>query len=77
VLVLGGAAVGVVGEPGGLAVCGRRTPGGRRGGGGVLGLRIAAFGCGHVAVALVALVVLGHLTAASSSSVRIGDKFFF
>jgi len=53
----------VVGEPGGLAVGGRRTPSGRRGGvGGVLGLRVAA------------LVVLGHLTAAA---VRVGDNFFF
>jgi len=59
----------VVGEPSGFTVSGRRTPGGRRHGGGwggVLGLRVAALGRGCVAVALVALVVLGsHLSAAA------------
>jgi hypothetical protein len=65
-LGLGGAAVGVVGEHGGIAVGGRRATGA----GGVLGLRIATLGRGLVAVALVALAVLSHLT------VRVGDRFF-
>ena len=64
----------MVGEPGGLAVGWLRTPGD----GSVLGLRVAALGRGRgrVAVALVALVVLGHLTA-GFSAVWVGDHFFF
>ena len=62
-LGLGGAAVSVVGEPGGLGPRGGRgAP--ASGGGGVLGLGVGArVPGGGAAVALVALVVLGHLAA--------------
>ena len=63
-LGLGGAAVSVVGEPGGLGPRGGRgAP--ASGGGGVLGLGVGArVPGGGAAVALVARVVLGHLAAA-------------
>jgi len=72
VLGLGGAAVSVVGEPGGLGPRGGRgAP--ASGGGGVLGLGVGArVPGGGAAVALVALVVLGHLAATRR---RVGEFF--